>query len=98
MKIFEVLNESPTDIVARFYKEAATDFDTLYNPEDDLYKRQNQKYYQNYLKDQPADVSTSVFKTPVERPSKKYSNNPDSHIESPGRRGLKSVLNRIDRQ
>ena len=41
MKFKDILNESTTDVVARFYIEASREYDKFYNPEDIKYKEKN---------------------------------------------------------
>jgi hypothetical protein len=48
MKIKDVLFESPTDVVARFYKEASAESDKFYNIEDVKYKEKIKEYYDEH--------------------------------------------------
>jgi hypothetical protein len=50
MKFKDLLLESPTDTVARFYKEAGKDYEKFYNPEVVKYQDKNTKYYDEYFK------------------------------------------------
>lgn len=94
MKIKDILlNESATDIVARFYKEASADSDRFYNLEDVKYKEKNAKYYDEHFKDWFAEDIVPVFTKPVHRPQPAYNSKPEgSHLQSPGYRGLQYAL------
>jgi hypothetical protein len=89
MKLKELLLESPTDIVARFYKEAGDRFDSQYNPEDAKYKKQAQAYYDENFKEWFAEQIVPVFTKPIDKPQPPYTVTPkDGKLQSPGYRGL----------
>ena len=93
MKIKDLLNESVTDIVARFYKEASADSDRFYNLEDVKYKEKNKKYYDEHFKEWFAEDVVPVFTKPVDKPQKEYNPKPEgSKLQSPGYRGLQYAL------
>jgi hypothetical protein len=93
MKIQELLNESVTDIVARFYKEASTEADRFYNPEDVKYKEKNAKYYDEHFKEWFKDDIVPVFEKPSTKPQPEYRPKPvGSELQSPGYRGLQYAL------
>lgn len=93
MKLKEILNESATDVVARFYKEAGRDFDKFYNPENVKYKDSSQEYYDKYFKEWFKEDVVSVFTKPVDKPQPEYTNKPkDGKLQSPGYRGLQYAL------
>ncbi len=93
MKIKDLLNESATDIVARFYKEANADSDRFYNLEDVRYKEKNSKYYDEHFKQWFTEDIVPVFTKPVDTPQKPYTSLPQgSKIQSPGYRGLQYAL------
>lgn len=93
MKIKDVLLESPTDVVARFYKEASADSDRFYNIEDVKYKEKNKEYYDEHFKQWFAEDIVPVFTRPVDRPQPKYDSKPTgTHLQSPGYRGLQYAL------
>jgi hypothetical protein len=93
MKLREILNESPEDTVARFYKEASADFDKFHNLEDTKYKDKNKKYYDDHFKQWFAEEITPVFTKPVDKQTVLYSNKPEgSKLQSPGYRGLQYAL------
>ena len=95
MRIKDILNESATDVVARFYKEASKEADEFYNPEDVKYKRKNAKYYDEHFKDWFAEDIVPVFTKPVNKPQPPYTNHPkEGKIQSPGYRGINYALAR----
>jgi hypothetical protein len=93
MKIQELLNESATDIIARFYKEASADSDRFFNLEDVKYKEKNAKYYNEHFKEWFAEEIVPVFTKPVTTPQPEYRPKPvGSDLQSPGYRGLQYAL------
>lgn len=93
MKLKEILNESATDIVARFYKEAGESYDKFYNPEDVKYKDQTKEYYDEYFKEWFAEGAVPVFEKPVDKPQPEYTVQPkQGKLQSPGYRGLQYAL------
>jgi len=93
MKIKDLLNESATDVVARFYKEASKDMDKFYNPEDVKYKEKNNRYYEEHFKQWFSEEIVPVFTKPVTRPQPEYTNKPKpDKLQSPGYRGLQYAL------
>lgn len=93
MKLKELLLESPTDIVARFYKEASAESARFYNPEVAKYKEKNSKYYKEHFEGWFEDGIVPVFTKPVTRPQPEYTNNPKpGKLQSPGYRGLQYAL------
>ena len=93
MKLKDILNESATDIVARFYKEAGQDFDKFYNPEDAEYKGKSQEYYEDYFKEWFEDGKVPVFEKPVTPAQPEFTNKPkEGKLQSPGYRGLQYAL------
>jgi len=97
MKISDVLNESVTDVVARFYLEAGKEYDKFYNPEDVKYKNKNHKYYEEHFKEWFAEEVVPVFTKPTERPQPEYTNKPkQGKVQSAGYRGKQYALARAD--
>ncbi len=95
MKIRDVLNESVTDVVARFYVEASESYDRFYNPEDVKYKEKNHKYYEEYFKEWFNEEAVPVFTKPTTKPQPEYTNKPkDGKLQSPGYRGKQYALAR----
>lgn len=93
MLMKDLLLESPTDTVARFYLEASKDSERLYNLEDVLYKEKNQKYYDDYFQKWFKEDIVSVFTKPVAESHAEYTNIPkSSKLQSPGYRGLQYAL------
>lgn len=93
MLIKDILNESATDIVARFYKDASPDSDRFYNLEDVKYKEKNSKYYDEHFKEWFKEDVVPVFTKPVDKPQKPYTTKPQgSKLQSPGYRGLQYAL------
>lgn len=89
MKFKDILNESATDMVARFYKEASQSYDKFYNPEDIKYKEKNAKYYDEHFKSWFTEEIVPVFTKPVTAPQAEYTNKPaEGKLQSPGYRGL----------
>lgn len=94
MKLKDILNESATDIVARFYKEAGKDYDKFYNPEDVKYKdHTKEEYYDKYFESWFKDGVVPVFEKPVDKPQPEYTIQPkQGKLQSPGYRGLQYAL------
>lgn len=93
MKLKDILNESPQDLVARFYKEATADFDRYYNLEDVKYKEKNAKHYDKHFDRWFEDDIVPVFTKPTESVQSKYNVIPEgTKLQSPGYRGLQNVL------
>ena len=93
MKLKDLLNESATDIVARFYKEASADYDRHYNLEDVKYKKKNAEYYEEHFKEWFAEDIVPVFIKPVDKPQPLYNSKPEgSKLQTPGYRGLQYAL------
>lgn len=88
MKLKDVLNESVTDIVARFYKEAGRDFDKFYNKEDVEYKDKTKEYYDEHFKQWFNEEIVPVFTKPTGIVQPEYTNIPkQGKSQSPGYRG-----------
>lgn len=95
MKLKEIILESPTDVVARFYVEAGNAYDKFYNPEDVKYKEKNQKHYDEYFKEWYSEETVPIFTKPTTKPQPEYTNQPKpGKIQSPGYRGLNYALAR----
>lgn len=93
MKFTDLLLESPTDTVARFYKEAGKDYEKFYNLEVVKYQDKNTKYYDEYFKKWFSEGVVPVFTKPVDKPQPEYTNIPKgSKLQSPGYRGLQYAL------
>jgi len=93
MKIKDVLNESVTDVVARFYQEASKASDKFYNPEDVRYKEKNHKYYDEHFKEWFAEEIVPVFTKPTTKPQPEYTTQPQpGKLQSPGYRGKQYAL------
>jgi hypothetical protein len=93
MKLKDILNESATDVVARFYKEASHEADKFYNSENVKYKNRNAEYYDDYFKGWFTEDIVPVFTKPVDTPQPEYTNHPKSgKLQSPGYRGLNYAL------
>lgn len=93
MKLLDILNESPTDVVARFYKDASKDCDEFYNPDDVKYKKKNAAYYDEHFKEWFNEDIVPVFTKPVGEPQKPFTNIPQgTKLQSPGFRGLQYAL------
>lgn len=89
MKIKDILNESSTDVVARFYKESTAAQDKYYNPEDVKYKAKNAEYYDEFFKQWFEEGITSVFTKPVTKAQPEYTNIPkEGKMQTPGYRGF----------
>ncbi len=89
MKIRELIYESPTDIVARLYKEADSDYDRKYNTDAAKYQAKNKDYYDKHFADWQKSGQTPVFTKPTESDPHPFTNQPKSDREqSPGYRGL----------
>lgn len=88
MKLTELLLESPTDLVARFYKEADADYDRYYNTDNADYKDKNQEFSKKQFKSWYDSGQTPVFSQPVETEQPAYNVTPASgKRQSPGYRG-----------
>ena len=95
MKIKQILGESVTDVVARFYLEASQEYDKFYNPEDMKYKEMNHKYYDEHFKQWFAEEIVPVFTKPTTKPQPEYTPIPkEGKIQSPGYRGLQYAMAR----
>jgi hypothetical protein len=93
MKLKDLLNESATDIVARFYKEAGEKTEQYYNPEVVKYKEKNAKYYDEHFKQWFSEEVVPVFTKPVTKPQPEYTNHPkQGKLQSPGYRGFQYAL------
>lgn len=97
MKIKDLLNESATDIVARFYKDASKDYDEFYNPDDVKYKKKNAEYYTEHFKGWFKEDIVPVFNKPIDKPQKPFNTTPEgSKLQSPGYRGKQYALARAN--
>lgn len=93
MKIKEILKESPTDLVARFYKEASSDFDKTHNSDNAKYKELNSEYYKENFGEWYEHETVPVFTAPVSKSHPVYNNKPkQGKQQSPGYRGLQFAL------
>ena len=80
-------------MVAHYYRDADPKFDEVFNKEDAEYKEKNRNYYKEYFKDWYEHEITPVFKTPVTKAQKKYTNIPQKDtVQSPGYRGYNTAL------
>jgi hypothetical protein len=95
MRIKDILTESVTDVVARFYLEASKEMDTFYNPEDVKYKAKNHRYYDEFFKKWFKEELVPVFTKPVIKAQPEYTNVPkEGKIQSAGYRGKQYALER----
>ena len=93
MKLRDILKESSTDLVARFYKEAGEKFDKFYNPEDAKYKNLTKEYYDEYFESWFKDGKVPVFEKPINKSQPEYTVKPkEGKLQSPGYRGLQYAL------
>ena len=93
MKLKDILNESATDVIARFYKEATESCDQFFNPEDVKYKKNNKKYYDEHFKEWFKEDIVPVFTKPVTKPQPEYRTKPkEGAHQSPGYRGKQYAL------
>jgi hypothetical protein len=93
MKLKEIIMESPTDVVARFYLEAGTAYDKYYNPEDVKYKEKNHKYYDEHFKQWFKEEIIPVFTKPTTKPQPEYTVKPKAgKVQSAGYRGKQYAL------
>lgn len=88
MKIKDLLTESSTDLVARFYKQASKEMDEQFNSEAVLIADKNKEYYKEFFNSWFTEGITPVFKTPTTKPQPAYRPDPqDGQRQSPGYRG-----------
>lgn len=93
MKLKEILLETSTDIVARFYREASQDSEQIYNPEVVRYKEKNKRYYEEYFEQWFNEDIAPVFTKPVVEAQPEYTNHPKpGKLQSPGYRSLQYAL------
>lgn len=93
MNLKDLLNESATDIVARFYKEASVDSERMLNADNVKYKNKNKEYYEENFKEWFAEDIVPVFTKPTGKTQKPYTTIPTgSKLQSPGYRGLQYSL------
>lgn len=93
MKLKDIIKESATDVVARFYKEATEDSERFYNLENVKYKTKNKKYYDKHFESWFAEEVTPVFLKPHDKPQPEYTVQPkEDKLQSPGYRGLHYAL------
>jgi len=93
MRIKDILNESVTDVVARFYIEASQDYDRHYNPEDVKYKKKNHKYYDDHFGQWFKEEIVPVFEKPQTKAQPPFTPIPKpGKIQSPGYRGLQYAM------
>ena len=93
MKIKDIITESSTDIVARFYKDPTIGSDRHFNPEAVRYKEKNVEYYEKYFGSWYDKEEPPVFEKPVATPQRPYNTTPTgSKVQSPGYRGLQYAL------
>ena len=93
MKIKQILGESVTDIVARFYLEASESYDKFYNTEVVKFKEKNHEYYDEHFKKWFSEEIFPVFTKPTTKPQPEYTNIPKAgKVQSPGYRGQQYAL------
>lgn len=93
MLIKDILFESSSDVVARFYKDASKTADDRCNPEVAKYHEKNSKYYDDHFKKWFAEDIVPVFTKPTDTPQPVYDTIPSgSKLQSPGFRGLQYAL------
>lgn len=91
MRYTELLTESPTDNVARHYKEASATTDLKYNTAAVNYSNLTGRYYDAFFKDFKEGGAVPVFEKPVmdDKSVEPFSNKLEyGEIQSPGHRGL----------
>lgn len=97
MKLKDILTESSTDVVARFYKEAGKDFDRFYNKEDVEYKEKTKGYYEKFFDSWFKEGIAPVFAKPTTPAQAEYTNKPGKgKLQSPGYRGQQYAKARAD--
>jgi hypothetical protein len=93
MKIKDILNESATDVVARFYKEASAESEKFYNPENVKYKNMNKEHYEKNFESWFSEGIIPVFAYSGDKPQPPFTNRPkEGKQQSPGYRGLQYAL------
>jgi hypothetical protein len=93
MKISELLNESSTCLVARFYKEPEEDLDLKFNKEISKYKGSNQEYYREFFDDWFSKGVTPVFDKPTKKDTDPYYPRPKKgDNQSAGWRGKQTAF------
>lgn len=96
MKVKDIITESSTDLIARFYRNPDFDVDDLYNPEAKKISDQNKSYYNTYFKEFYNSGVTPVFEicdNHETNKSQKWNNKPTKEqIESAGSRGNKTAF------
>jgi len=95
MKIKDILNESCTDLVAKYYVEASEEFEEHYNGEAHFFADKNKEYYDKYFKEWFEDGKVPVFDKPITPAQPPYRHNPKKgDPQSPGYRGKQYALAR----
>jgi hypothetical protein len=93
MKLRELLNESPTDLVARYYIEASDEYESYYNGEAHHFANENKEYYKEYFENWFKNGTVPVFEKPVTPAQPEYRHNPlPGQQQSPGYRGKQNAL------
>jgi hypothetical protein len=98
MKIKEIINESSTDLVARFWKEGDLSIDEMLNTEANEIINKNKSYYQKYFKKCLEHGVTPVFTDVDNNPTKsneKWNTYPSPDVrQTAGYRGKQHALAR----
>lgn len=93
MKLLELLNESPVDLVAKYYKDASKSLDNRYNCEANYFADINKEYYENNFKEFYENGTIPVFDKPAKPTEASYDHNPKKNDrQSPGYRGKQNAL------
>lgn len=97
MKLKDILNESPTELVARFHDSSHEEIDSYFNPEADDYANSTREYYEQFFKQDPTPVFLETSNIEEDQDAVDWSNKPvDTEQQSPGYRGQQTALKRTD--
>ena len=93
MLIKEILKESSTDLVARYYVQASEEYEKHYNGEAAHFAEMNKEYYKEYFEDWFKNGTVPIFEKPVTPAQPEYRNKPrEGQVQSPGYRGKQYAL------
>jgi len=95
MKIKDILNESSTELVARFHKSSQEDIDQYFNSEAHGYAESTRDYYKQFFEQHPTPVFLNTSNLEEDQSVEDWTNKPyDSEPQSAGYRGQQTALER----
>lgn len=99
MRLYEILNEGVTDLVAHYYPDADPNEDNAMNPAVKTYHDENAKHYKRYFEDFYKTGQAPIINDKGDEDAESWTAKPKKHeIQSPGYRGREYAKSRAGQE